>query len=313
MPRAACVAVMGEPRVAEPPSGLGNFKGVMLCTRPDEGGRPADAGPPPFRSATHPSFNEQMGLNPPAREPSAARAEPRNVALGRHCQWLKQLQVEMRDARENAADDMNARGKQMAACRAFCEDARSKVREMRAQAEEAKQAEIKAAKAADAKPAAKPKWAMTEKAAQDFDEDQTVELLDFVDALNFDEYIEDLEFRKVLEAVKGRAGKLDKEQDAFKQLIAEQFNDADDDVAEAGDDAASNATGNSGVRRQRAQQDASVASEAPSMASVTSVASEAKSLADRILKENSDIRSVHSAASVARIMEKQKAEKELAA
>ena len=33
----------------------------------------------------------------------------------------------------------------------------------------------------------KPKWAMTEKQSEEMDEEQTLELLDFADNLNFDE------------------------------------------------------------------------------------------------------------------------------
>ena len=35
----------------------------------------------------------------------------------------------------------------------------------------------------------KPKWAMTQDAIEELDEEEAVELLDFADNLNFDEYL----------------------------------------------------------------------------------------------------------------------------
>jgi hypothetical protein len=161
--------------------------------------------------------------------------------------------------------------------------------------------EAKAAKKEDAAPA-KPKWAMTEKEHEEFDEEETCELLDFVDALNFDEYIQDLEFRDALDQLKIRAKRLDRAQDAFKKQLADQFNEAEDD-----EESVAPSVAESQRRKPAAAEkdwDASTAaSEAPS------VVSEHKGLADRILKENESMRSVHSAASVARMIEKTQREK----
>jgi hypothetical protein len=176
---------------------------------------------------------------------------------------------------------------------------------MRAEAEASAKEErerVAAAKAASkAESAAKPKWAMTEKEHEDFDEEETCELLDFVDALDFDEYIQDLEFREALNGLKSQVHKLDKAQDVFKRKLAEQFNAADEDD----EPPAANVGGDPFADHGKADMagkpdwDGSVLSE-----SAPSVLSEHKDLADRVLKENSDIRSVHSAASVARMIEK---------
>merc|ERR1719240_494537 len=79
----------------------------------------------------------------------------------------------------------------------------------------------------------KPKWAMTEKQSDEMDGEQTLELLDFADNLNFDEYMNDLEFREAVGALKGRANKMQYEQDKFKQQLCAQFNDAEGEGEEA--------------------------------------------------------------------------------
>jgi hypothetical protein len=126
--------------------------------------------------------------------------------------------------------------------------------------------------------------------------------LDFVDALNFDEYIQDLEFREALNGLKSQVVKLDKAQDVFKRKLAEQFNAADVDD----DQPASNVGGDPFAEYAAEKQDwdGSTLSE-----SAPSVLSEHKGLADRVLKENADMRSVHSASSVARLIEKAQRDK----
>jgi len=218
---------------------------------------------------------------------------------------LKQLQVDMQNQRVEEADGEADKAKRVAANRKFCEDARAKVREMQATraAEQAKAAEeAKAAKKEDTAPA-KPKWAMTEKEHEEFDEEETCELLDFVDALNFDEYIQDFEFRDALDQIKNRAKKLDRAQEAFKKQLAEQFNEAEDDDASVAPSVAESQARRKPAPAEKDWDASTAASEAPS------VVSEHKGLADRILKENESMRSVHSAASVARMIEKTQREK----
>merc|ERR1719359_741198 len=138
---------------------------------------------------------------------------------------------------------------------------------------------------------------MTEAQYEEFDDEETCELLDFVDGLNFDEYIQDVEFRNALAAVKGRARKLDKEQDQFKDLLCAQFNDAEDGEDLGPPSPARHETASQAARR-RDPDGMSVASEAPSETPSQKV------LAERILKDNPEMRAVHSAASVQKILEK---------
>merc|ERR1719335_974888 len=143
----------------------------------------------------------------------------------------------MAQAREDAANDRHDQAVKMLGVRELGEKAREAVRERRAEliamaakeqkAADAQRTEERKAKAGKAPE--KPKWAMTAEQVQDFDEEETCDLLDFVDALNFDEYIQDVEFREALAAVQGRARKLEKEQDAFKNALVAAFNEAGDE------------------------------------------------------------------------------------
>merc|ERR1719379_294033 len=121
----------------------------------------------------------------------------------------------------------------------FCEKQREQVKGLKEQAKKAGK-EISRedlAKAVQGK-LKKPKWAMTQEAVEELDEEEAVELLDFADNLNFDEYMNDLGFREGIAALKGRANKLQKEQDNFKNLLVQQFNDAEGEDEEAEGEAA---------------------------------------------------------------------------
>jgi hypothetical protein len=76
----------------------------------------------------------------------------------------------------------------------------------------------------EVKQKSKPLWAMTEKEKESFEEEEADDLIDFAENLDFDKYMGDLEFRQALDAVKDRAGKLSKIQDAFKDELVRDFN-----------------------------------------------------------------------------------------
>merc|ERR1719240_595585 len=173
----------------------------------------------------------------------------------------------------------------------------------------------------------KPKWAMTEKQSEEMDEEQTLELLDFADNLNFDEYMNDLEFREAVGALKGRANKMNYEQEKFKKELCAQFNDAEGEEGEAAasppedgelavegqaamdDDMQSICTSHTGISGDRAarkkrKDDEDSWDSSTRTSDVTSVDPDRRDLADRVLADNADMRSVHSAASVQRMIEK---------
>jgi len=319
----------------EPPSGLGNFKGVMLCNRPEEGPPVQEAGPKPFRTTVAASYGEQLGLNPPPREEEALSlsTKPKNEALVRHSQWLKQLATHVADTKEDNATMKEKEQQKLKAVQDFCERQRQQVKELREEAKKVNKELSRAdlAKAVEGK-LKKPKWAMTEKASDDLDEEETIELLDFADNLNFDEYMNDLDFREAVVAMKGRANKLAKEQDDFRSKLIEQFNESDDDEeapkppAEEGDieiegqsafdeDARSMMTSVTSASRQgrkdkERDRESDWDSSTRTSETQSSIDSEATDFAKRVLEENPKMRGVHSAASIQKIAEKVQADKE---
>merc|ERR1719181_234915 len=76
----------------------------------------------------------------------------------------------------------------------------------------------------EAKQKSKPLWAMTAQEKESFEEEEADALVNFAENLDFDKYMGDLEFRQALDAMKDRAGKLAKVQDAFKDDLVRDFN-----------------------------------------------------------------------------------------
>jgi len=81
--------------------------------------------------------------------------------------------------------------------------------------------------------ATKPLWAMTEKEKDNHEEEEAEELLNFADNLDYDKIVGDLELRQGLEAVRDRTGRLQKEQDAFKTALVNDFAASQEDEDEA--------------------------------------------------------------------------------
>merc|ERR1719262_900042 len=75
-----------------------------------------------------------------------------------------------------------------------------------------------------AKGGKKPLWAMTQEEKAEFEAQEADDLINFAEGLDYDKYVNDLEFREGLEAVRDRAGKLHKEQEAFKDQLVKEIN-----------------------------------------------------------------------------------------
>lgn len=226
--------------VAPPPvSGLGNFKGVMLCNRPsdDPASKLTQSGDEakPFRSAVGPAPGEQLGLTPCKTFEQTVKKRGPSAALRRHVRWLKELQDQMRDERDQVeqedADD-HSRKQQM---KAVFDKHREAVREMMhsrakdwvdpARDPEKHKAILEdKARKKEEKKKSKPLWAMTEQEKESFEEEEADDLINFAENLDYDKYMGDLEFRQALDTLKDRAGKLGKVQDAFKDDLVRDFN-----------------------------------------------------------------------------------------
>ena len=77
-----------------PKASIGNYKGVMLCNRPNEFGqqrRPEPTGPQPFRSRVDPKSANPLGWNPCARvlPKSSKKKSVFAGVLGRHKSFIK--------------------------------------------------------------------------------------------------------------------------------------------------------------------------------------------------------------------------------
>jgi len=177
---------------------------------------------------------------------------------------------------------------------------------------------LAAAGAVAVAPPAKPLWAMTEAQKDDFEEQETADLIRFAEDCDFDRYISDLEFRQNLQVIKDRAKKLQKEQDAFKESILQEFNAqaGDDDLAaEANEDVLSAANedvaGSENGRARRYVGGGGGLGSRPDWDGSTAGGDEgreenreARSAAERLLEANPRLKAVHSKGSVQKLVEK---------
>ncbi|CAK9004525.1 unnamed protein product [Durusdinium trenchii] len=345
----------GSTDAPPPPSGLGNFKGVMLCNRPSDDSKVVSEAKQPFRSAV--AYTSDLGLTPVRNfEPTVKKRGP-SAALRRHVRWLRELQQQMREDRDQAEQEGQDEEEKRQKMKAAFDKHRKAVRDMMKerddkQKEEAAAAQAeKAAKAAEAKAKAtensvplseiahaaaisavdrpapkvsKPLWAMTEQEKDHFEEEEADDLINFVEHLDFDKYVGDLEFRQALGALKDRTGKLKKEQDAFKDELLANFNVSYDDEDEAST-AAGSAKLEEGVDGQSIfgdlKSEYSVASSRRSRREDREngqkdwdhstnpderpvVDQEVKDMAEAVLEQNPKFRAIHSGASVQKIIEK---------
>eukprot|EP00927_Polykrikos_kofoidii_P029535 TRINITY_DN25539_c0_g1_i1.p1 TRINITY_DN25539_c0_g1~~TRINITY_DN25539_c0_g1_i1.p1 ORF type:complete len:438 (-),score=99.36 TRINITY_DN25539_c0_g1_i1:280-1482(-) len=224
---------------APPPvGGLGNFKGVMLCNRPSDDpsqGRGEGANQP-FRSMIASTHGEQLGLTPCRNyEPSVKTRGP-SAALRRHVKWLKELQGQMQEERDQVeAEEQDTAARERRMKEVFHKH-REGVRQMMEERNAAEAAELQAQREArkaqregsmyntsKKKGPQKPQWAMTDKERDDVEEGEADELINFAESLDYDKFIHDVEFRDGVAAMKDRAGKLKKEQEAFKDALIRDY------------------------------------------------------------------------------------------
>jgi len=296
-----------------PVTGLGNYKGVMLCNRPKEGGRAgraemdANQGPAPFRSTVAATHNDRPGLNPARSEAMEAASRrkppPKCPVLKRHLKWLKKLQDEMGEQRAENEGRVDAEKAQQDRIKAFCENHRQGVQQMIQEHKDIEQQLQEPVLKKEHRPvnAQKPAWAMTESQSEAAEEYNADELINFAENLDFDQYIHDLEFREALGAIKDRTKLMHKEQEAFKNDLVNSFNVADDE-----EDAVQSprpSEGRSAVPAERRS------NKAGSEAGETELSHYSTGSAADISKEameyNPALKGIHSKASLQKIVEKQ--------
>lgn len=313
---------------APPLGGLGNYKGVMLCNRPpDDLSRPHGGdggGQPPFKSTIAPTASEQLGLQPAKQLKLVNEVKTRgpSAALRRHCQWIKELQQQVHEDQRQLEDSKQAQEQRKLKMSEAFKQQRDAIREIKSdrhrstidptELEGILRPAAKKAAAPRALPAqSKPLWAMTEDEREGCEDEEAEALIQFAEGLDFEQYIDDLEFKQCVQVVRDRAKRLQREQDAFKDSLVREFNvptDADgSEHSNYGGDfvAAGGKHGDAGCRRSRP-----VGNDMPDWDSSTTCGDDRQSVAQsvhsaaRVLEANPQLKAVHSKGSVQKLIEK---------
>lgn len=243
---------------------IGNYKGVMLCNRPnDPADRPAREGPAPFISRV--TVKEQLGINPAIKQVENLQRPKKTLEiLNRHRQWLFQLQKQKDEDIQKEIEKSRAQEEKLKKMKKKYSGGRTQEEDKtRSQGpapdnldDPQKPEELqKVAKEANMKPEkpekpekkvkltektlkqlekdSKPKWAMTQEQAEEMEELEVDDLLEYVQGLDYDKFIEDLEIRQALEIVKERVEEIKKDKE-WKTKIAEKYNEEDKSVNSRG-------------------------------------------------------------------------------
>jgi hypothetical protein len=256
-----------------------------------------------------------------------------SAALRRHVKWLRDLQKDMRDEREQYEAEEKEEEARKQKMKVDFEKHRTAVKEMMVERDNALEQEHKAiekmkqeTRKAMQKGHAKPLWAMTEEEKDDFEEEAAEDLIGFAENLDYEKFLGDLEFRHGLEALRDRTGKLKKEQEAFKEALVKDFNAAnEEEQSTEAPGSPRNLDGIDGTSlvdseisatssRRRARAAARLNSDGRPEWDSSTVAGDEKAALDdkvkddatRVLESNSQIRAVHSQASVQKMLEKAK-------
>lgn len=300
--------------VPPPVSGLGNYKGVMLCNRPPDGPVTTDFQQKPFLSRIPETVGDALGLN--RKRPDHPEFQVKNrgpsAALRRHCRWVKELQAQVKEDQILAEEEDEAIELRKQKMKEAFKKQRDAVRMIKASAYRPDPQKLEAALNPKAKKsvgasAQKPAWAMTHGEREEFEDSQASDLIEFAENLDFDEYIQDLEFRECLALVKDRAAKLQREQDAFKDALLREFNEDDNNEEAEKASQVGSLGGHERYGRSRAggdgRPDWDGSTECGDLKS--EAGSEVKSLSELAWKEGGHhLKGVHSKSSVKRLAER---------
>ena len=119
------------------PNSIGNYKGVMLCNRPNDMGLPAKAEAAtgvPFNSRVNPSA--PLGWNPSSKlPPKMKKKKPMNGVLLRHRVYLKNLETKKNNEREEIRQAKLDEEEKVKVLKDIAERQRVKVKQMKEEAE----------------------------------------------------------------------------------------------------------------------------------------------------------------------------------
>ncbi|OMJ72730.1 hypothetical protein SteCoe_28763 [Stentor coeruleus] len=164
----------------------------------------------------------------------------------------------------------------------------------------------------------KPKWAMTKEEVEFHEEKEVDNLLEYIQSLDYDSFIDDLEIRQALEIVKERVEEIKKDKE-WKQNIASKYNipdDKDNDYNNEIQSKNSKVSMNSFVSKARSQIEKYLEGNKKNEAewdrstrndkvSITDEEKIAKLVADQVLANYPNLKSIHSNASVRKMLEKE--------
>jgi hypothetical protein len=254
-----------------PKASIGNYKGVMLCNRPNEFGqvqKPERQGKPPFISRVDPKGD--VGLNPTKKVVNATqKKKDTNSILTRHKRYLKMLQEKKLIEKLEKENEETQKEETMKKFKEQTAKQRQKVQTMKTDKEQPepiakqRQAELEYeekktvgkltkenleknddhySRKGSKKQAKKPAWAKTEDQLKVEQEEEIDDLIEFAYDLDYEKYVEDMEVRQALALIKERVNEI-KEDNQWKSKIAQEWNREDE------------ANPNEGVQRQRNQDD----------------------------------------------------------
>lgn len=240
---------------------IGNYKGVMLCNRPNEFGqvqKPERQGKAPFISRVDPK--DQIGLNPTKKIVVVPKKKKdNNSILVRHKRFLKMLQEKKLIEKLEDENKEAETKKKFDSIRDQTAKQRQKIKDLKTDEPNNNTKEIapaveepveekktlgkltkenlakndehysqKQTKAAAPKKSskAKPAWAKTEEQLQKEQEDEIDDLIEFAYDLDYEKYMEDLEVRQALALIKERVNEI-KQDEEWRDKIAEEWNAAD--------------------------------------------------------------------------------------
>lgn len=122
---------------AFPKASIGNYKGVMLCNRPNEFGqqrRPEPTGPQPFKSRVQPTTSNPVGWNP-CEKVYPKSGKKKNLfanVLNRHKAFLKNLETQKAIEKDDQAKIAEFEETKIQNFKVNAEKQRIKIKEMKA-------------------------------------------------------------------------------------------------------------------------------------------------------------------------------------
>lgn len=330
---------------------INNYKGVMLCTRPNENiGVVKER---PFISRVDPKAD--LGVNPAKKVASRMSRKMANPVLQRHRAWLDDFKNKIRERKDEEAEKDRQDREKFDRIREQATVNRVKNPEMIEQYLGAANSdtsspqiqvykpEKEAAQQEQSSPVAKkvetqkkkevgikPKWAYTEEQVVDEQDKELNDLLAFTNNLDYDKYINDIEVKNMVTALKNRIDEIKgQEDDDWKKNIVDAWNKEERKSVQlarveiGGDDRsdcrsmASDSKSVASERSHKSIQDLKTKLENKekkdwdNMSTTTAKKQAsleeriAKHVADEILRNNTQFRHFHSNASVRKILEKE--------